>query len=138
MSRDLMRAAIMSVEQIVRTEMVYDMAIKEETAFLTGDGDQKPLGIFVATSEGISTARDVSAGNTSSSITFDGLSNAKYSLKVPYRNRASWMFHRTNIMAISQLKDGVGQYLWQPSRQIVSQTASSAGRSSRASTSPTR
>ena len=80
---------------------------------MTGDGSQKPLGVFVASADGISTARDVSTGNTATSIMGDGLIEAKYSLKEAYWPRARWIFHRDAVKQIRKLKDGNGQYIWQ-------------------------
>ena len=113
-SNTLLRNSNMGVEQLVRERLAYKFGVAEEKAFLTGDGNQKPLGIFVASDNGISTDRDVSEGNTATQIKADGLMEAKYSLKEAYMSRARWMFHRDAIKQIRKLKDGNGQYLWQP------------------------
>jgi HK97 family phage major capsid protein len=47
----------------------------------------------------------------------DGLIAAKYALKDAYRMKANWLFHRNAVEQVSKLKDGDGQYLWQPSVQ---------------------
>src|SRR5690606_2542035 len=49
--------------------------------------------------------------------TTDGLISAKYELKAQYWGRATWLFHRDAVEQIAKLKDGNGQYLWQPSVQ---------------------
>lgn len=116
-SRKLMRA-VPNAEEIVRTRLAYKFGITFEKAGLTGNGAQQPLGIFVASSDGISTSRDVSAGNTTTSIQVDGLKEAKYTLKMQYRNRARWMFHRDGVKQVSKLKDGNGQYLWAESVRV--------------------
>jgi HK97 family phage major capsid protein len=82
---------------------------------MTGDGAGKPLGLFTASVDGITTARDVSTGNTATEVKFDGLIEAKYAVKAQYRNKAEWIFHRTGIKQIRKLKDSEGQYIWQPS-----------------------
>jgi HK97 family phage major capsid protein len=115
-SNKLLRQAPDS-ESIVRDRLAYKFGITEEKAFLLGDGVQKPLGIFTASANGISTARDISNGNTATGITFDGLLAAKYSLKAPYLENAAWAFHRNAIEQIAKLKDNNGQYLWQPSKK---------------------
>lgn len=116
-SRTLVRKAVMPVEQIIIDRMSYKIGITQEKAFMTGNGAQKPLGIFTASADGISTARDVSTGNTTTSIQFDGLIEAKYTLKGAYWPRAQWLFHRDAVKQVAKLKDGDGQYLWQPSVQ---------------------
>jgi HK97 family phage major capsid protein len=96
-----------------------------EQAYMTGDGAGKPLGLFTAHADGIPTSRDVSTGNTSTAITYDGLINALYSLKGQYQASKSlrWLFHRDALKQIRKLRDdaggaGTGQYLWQPSMQL--------------------
>jgi len=115
-SRDLLRASVLDVESIVGEEIVRDFSELEEQAFLTGNGSQRPLGLFTASADGISTGRDVATGNSTTALTFDGLLEAKYSLKPKYRSSCTWLFHRTAVKNIAKIKDGDGQYIWQPSR----------------------
>ncbi|MCB0190635.1 MAG: phage major capsid protein [Anaerolineae bacterium] len=117
LSRKLMRA-VPNAEALVRMRLAYKFGITYEKAGMTGNGAQQPLGIFVASSDGISTSRDVSTGNTTTSIKVDGLKEAKYTLKMQYRNRARWMFHRDGIKQVAKLKDGEGQYLWAESVRV--------------------
>lgn len=116
-SAKLLRVASMNVESIVMDRMAYKFAIVEENAFLTGDGNNKPLGVFTASTKGISTSRDVSTDNTTTAITADNLINVKYSLKAGYLPGCVWLFHRDAIKMIRKLKDSQGQYVWQPGLQ---------------------
>ena len=111
-SNDLLRSAVINAEQLVRDRLAYKFGITEEKAFLTGSGAQQPLGLFTASTNGISTARDVSTGNTTTAITFDGLIEAKYALKPQYWPGAEWLFHRDALKQLSKIKDGEGQYIW--------------------------
>src|SRR5262249_34821442 len=88
-------------------------AITQEKAFLLGTGVQQPLGLFVASADGVPTSRDVSTGNTTTDIGADGLIEAKYSLKGNYWPRARWIWSREAVKRIRKMKDGNGQYLWQ-------------------------
>lgn len=122
-SRDLLRRSVISADMIVRDELARDASETQEDAFLTGHGAQQPLGVFTASSDGISTARDVQTGS-STNFTADGLVAAKYTLKQQYRNGgarsgARWLFHRDGISKISQLKDGDNHYLLQPARGLT-------------------
>ena len=110
----LINHAVLSVDQIVRDQLAYKFGITQEKAFLTGSGSGQPLGIFTASPNGIDTDRDVSTGNANNGIGADGLINAKYALKGQYQKTARWVFHRDAISGIRKLKDGDGQYLWQP------------------------
>lgn len=102
-------------ESIVLAEMSKKIGAGAESAYMTGDGSAKPLGIFVASDSGIPTGRDVSADNTATAITADGLQNAKYSVKQQYRRAAAWVASRDFIKMAAKLKDTDGQYIWQPS-----------------------
>ena len=113
-SKPLIRLSTESIEAMVRERLSYRFSVTLENAYLNGDGLQKPLGVFTADADGINTDRDVSTGNTDSSIKADGLIEAKYTLKTPYLRNARWVFHRDAVKQIRKLKDGAGQYLWQP------------------------
>lgn len=115
-SRKLLRQAP-DVEALVLRRLAYKLSVVMENAFLNGTGVNQPLGVFTASAQGISTGRDVSTGNTATEMRFDGLIEAKYTLKAQYWPMARWIFHRSGIKQIAKLKDGEGQYLWQPTTQ---------------------
>lgn len=116
LSNKLMRLAA-DPEGLVRRRLQYKFSVTMEKAYMTGHGAGRPLGIFVASTKGISTGRDVSTGNATTSIGADGLIESKYSLKPQYWANAKWIFHRDGVKQIAKLKDGEGQYLWQPGLQ---------------------
>lgn len=115
-SKDLLRFSP-NAEGIVRDALAYKFGVAMESAYLTGSGANEPLGVFTASTQGISTGRDVSTGNSSTSIQWDGLFEAKYSIKGQYWPRLRWVFHRDAVKQIAKLKDGDGQYVWEPSVQ---------------------
>ena len=116
-SNKLLQRNIINPETVVMERLAYKFAISEEKAFMTGTGASQPLGLFTASSAGISTGRDYSTGNTTTAPTFDGLIGAKYTLKQQYQNSPSvgWLLNRTTISTIAQIKDGQSRYQWQPS-----------------------
>lgn len=114
-SNKLLRVAP-NAEGIVMDRLAYKFAISQEKAFLTGSGANQPLGIFTASTQGITTARDVSTGNTTTAFTVDGLIEAKYSVKGQYQKIGQWLFHRDAVKMLAKLKDGDGQYIWQPTK----------------------
>lgn len=116
-SNKLMRQ-VPNVEALVTQRLSYIFGISQEKAFMTGHGVNQPLGLFTASNDGIPTSRDVSTGNTSTSITIDGLIEAKYSVKGQYHNAAEWLFHRDAVKMLAKLKDGEGQYIWQPTKTL--------------------
>lgn len=114
-SNTLMRNSVIPVDTLVLERLAYKFGITEEKAYLTGSGANKPLGIYTASNDGIPTSRDVSTGNTTTAITFDGLIEAKYSVKSQYWPKASWNFHRTTVKMLRKIKDGEGRYIWEAS-----------------------
>jgi HK97 family phage major capsid protein len=113
-SNTLLRLAAIGVDAIVRDEFSYEFATVEENAFLNGHGAGQPLGIFMGVAGGISTSRDVSTGNTTTAIKADNLIECAYTMPMQYRRDARWVFHRDALKMIRKLKDGEGNYLWQP------------------------
>ena len=79
----------------------------EEDAFLNGDGDGKPNGLF----------KDAQTGITipTADITADNVIDLVYKLKRPYRKKASFITNDGTLGALRKLKDLNGNYLWQPS-----------------------
>lgn len=115
-SRTLMNHSDMA-ERTLLDEIMYRVGTAQENAYMTGDGSNKPLGIFTASNNGISTSRDVSEGNTATAVTMDGLLSAKYGVKGQYHRNAQWVMHRDLVKMVAKLKDSEGQYIWQPSTQ---------------------
>lgn len=105
-------------EGLARDRLGYKFGTTQEKGFLLGNGVNQPLGVFVASNDGIPTSRDVSTDNTSTDITFDGLINAKFALKPQYWGRAKWMVHRDFVKSASKKKDNDGQYIWRESVRV--------------------
>ena len=113
-SQKLIRVSVLNIESLIANRLAYKFGITQEKAYMTGDGAEKPLGVFIASDDGISASRDVSEDNEATTIKADGLINAKFALKGQYWKAARWIFHRDAVKQIRKLKDGNGQYLWQP------------------------
>jgi HK97 family phage major capsid protein len=118
-SNELIRIGTHSPDALVQNRMSYKMAVTEEKAFMTGTGANQPLGVYTASANGISTGQDVTCGTTTD-FTADGLMDMIFSLKPQYQARGEWMFHRLGLKRVRKLKDGMGQYLWQPGLQAGS------------------
>lgn len=113
-SKTLARVSTIPVSQLIMERLRYKLGLTWEKAALTGDGAQKPLGIFTASADGVPTSRDVSTDNTATAVTADGLIEAKHAMKAQYWPGARWCVSRSLLKMIRKLKDGNGQYLWQP------------------------
>ncbi|MGI5443817.1 phage major capsid protein [Streptomyces shenzhenensis] len=124
-SRKLLRVAAMNPETIVRTRMAYRFATAQENSFMTGDGNEKPLGLFTvgnSTLGGITAARDRQiptngtgfVNSSTDGYAADALIDAKYSLKGQYHRNARWLFHRLILAEVRKIKDANDQYVWRP------------------------
>jgi len=110
-SEELINDSVFNLEQYIAKEFARRIGAKEEEAFFVGDGSGKPTGIFNATGGagvGVTTA-------SATALTFDEIMDLYYSLKSPYRKNAVFVTNDATVKAIRKLKDGNGQYLWQPS-----------------------
>lgn len=102
-------------EAEVRMAMSEDFGLKEGTAFLKGSGPKQPEGLLTA--NGVAYTPTGNA-NTLGSAPADLLIDFMYSLPTPYRNRGSWLMNSKTLGALRKLKDGQGNFLWQPSFQV--------------------
>lgn len=110
-SEELLNDSIFNLESYIAREFARRIGAKEEESFFIGNGTGKPTGIFNATG-------GAELGVTASSataITVDEIMDLFYSLKSPYRKNAVFVMNDSTVKAIRKLKDGNGQYLWQPS-----------------------
>lgn len=110
-SEELLNDSVFNLEQYIAKEFGRRIGAKEEEAFFVGDGSGKPTGIFNATGGagvGVTAA-------SATAITIDEIMDLFYSLKSPYRKNAVFVTNDATVKSIRKLKDGNGQYLWQPS-----------------------
>ena len=109
-SNELLNDSVFNLEQYISKEFARRIGNKEEDAFFNGDGSGKPVGIFHSTG---GAQVGVTAASTSA-ITADEIIDLFYSLDAPYRKNAVWVVNDATVKVIRKLKDGNGNYLWQP------------------------
>lgn len=109
-SDELLNDSVFNIEQYISKEFGRRIGTKEEEAFFIGDGTGKPIGIFNKTG-----GADIGVTAATTSITFDDVMDLYYSLRAPYRNKATWLLNDSTVKTIRKLKDGNGNYIWQPS-----------------------
>jgi HK97 family phage major capsid protein len=110
-SEELLNDSVFNLESYIAREFGRRIGVKEEEAFFVGDGSGKPTGIFNATGGaqiGVTAA-------SATAITVDEVIDLYHALKGPYRKTAVFVTNDATVKAIRKLKDGQGQYLWQPS-----------------------
>lgn len=93
----------------------------ENAATFSGDGNNKPRGLLTyGTAPTGDAARawqvfeHIASGSTTGITNSDYLINLVMSLKAAYRNGANWTMNRKMLGYIRTMKDGSGNYLWQP------------------------
>ena len=106
-SEELLNDSAFNLEAYFEREFARRMANKEEEAFINGNGVSKPVGILQRAEVGVTSA-------SATSFTADEIMDLFYSLKGSYRRNAIWVLNDETVKAIRKLKDGSGQYLWQP------------------------
>ena len=111
-SKPLIRKSVVPVDALVREEFSYMFGRVMENAYLNGNGNNQPLGIFTASNDGVSTSQDSSTSNTTTALTYDGLIEALFKMQAEYRPGARWLFHDDAVKMLIKIKDGNGRYIW--------------------------
>lgn len=110
-SEELLNDSVFNLQAYIAKEFARRIGSKEEEAFFIGNGTGKPTGIFHTTGGG---ELGVTAA-AQSALKLDEVLDLFYSLKSPYRKKATFMMNDATVKEIRKLKDGNGQYIWQPS-----------------------
>lgn len=108
-SIELLDDSMFDLEEYIAKEIARAFGIAEEQAFCVGNGTGQPTGLFTANG---GTVGVTTAGATA--ITADEIISLVYALKSPYRKNAKFLMNDATVAAIRKLKDGNGNYLWQP------------------------
>jgi HK97 family phage major capsid protein len=127
-TQKVLEDARLDLESWLASKSADRIARGENTAFISGDGQSKPRGItnyptaatadasrawgtFEHINTGVNGAFRARSGDVNP---VDDLVNAIYALKAPYRNNAVWMTSRSVLRDARKLKDGQGNFIWQP------------------------
>lgn len=118
-TQQLLDDSRVNIEEWLSTRIANKMAVTENMAYINGDGVDKPRGLltYPAGTTNPGQIQQIHSGNAAQ-ITADGLRTLFYALKTPYIRNAGWIMGRATIEAISKLKDGGGEYLWEPGLKV--------------------
>ncbi|MFG1341877.1 phage major capsid protein [Xanthobacter autotrophicus] len=131
-SQVLLEDAEVNVEQWLASEVETEFSRQENIAFLSGDGANKPFGILTYVTGAANAAKHpwgaitVVNSGAAAALTSDGVISLIYDLPSAFRAGAKIYTNRLSQSAMRKLKDGQGNYLWQPSYQ-AGQPATLAG-----------
>jgi HK97 family phage major capsid protein len=113
-SQKFLDDSFVNIEAWLAEKVSDKLARAEASAFITGDGFNKPRGILdYANGTGYEQIEQIDSG-VNDAIGADGLINLFYALKAPYRANASWLMKRSTVSAVRKLKGTDNNYLWQP------------------------
>ena len=110
-SDELLQDSAINMNVHLPTELGRAVATLSEAAYVNGDGSGKPTGAVQGSTLGTTVA-------SNSTITGDELIDLHDALKRVYQNRATWLMGGGTRTVVRKLKDGNGQYLWQPGLQL--------------------
>jgi len=101
---------IVNAEQWLAGKVADKFARLEATAFVSGDGVAKPIGLLTNTTSSTSysaTALQTINSGSSGAFTYNGLVDIQNSLKEKYQANATWMMKRATFGAIMKIKSGI-------------------------------
>ena len=118
----LLDDSAVNIDEWLAEEIQVAFAQQEGTAFVAGDGNNKPKGFldYTKVANGswswgnigyVATGTDGAFDATNPS---DDLIDFIYTLKSEYRANAHWVMNRATQATIRKFKDADGNYLWQP------------------------
>ena len=118
----LLEDSAVDLDAWLAEEVEVAFAEQEATAFVNGDGANKPRGFLDYTSVdedswswgNLGYMPTGSDGAFDASAPGDVLVDTIYALKSGYRQNANWVMNRKSQADIRKLKDGDGNYLWTP------------------------
>ena len=119
-SKKMLATSAIPIDQLVRNKLAYKFMSAFEKGILVGTGSGQPLGVFTASANGVSTARDVTSDRSAFTkasnmpCCADDLIKMKMNLRPGYRKNAQWVMHTDILRSIMLLKDNDGQYMWRP------------------------
>jgi len=118
----LLEDSAVNIDEWIAQEVEQVFAAQEGTAFVTGDGNNKPKGFLSYTTidngswtwGNIGTVPSGAAGAFPASDPSDVLVDLIYAVNAGYRQNAVFVMNRKTQSAIRKFKDSTGNYLWQP------------------------
>ena len=112
LDEDFVRDASFDIEDYLTARLARNFNFAEEKAFISGTGENEPTGIL-APGKGAELALVVDE------VTADDIIRLYFTLDRQYRRNAVWMMNDNTAMALRQLKDDAGDYLWRSTDDTI-------------------
>lgn len=120
-TQQMLDDAAVNLEDWIANEVEAEFAYQEGLAFVAGNGVNKPNGVLTYV-EGAANAAAHPFGAiktqttaSATAISSDELIDMVYDLPGALSQNARFVLNRTSLARVRKLKDGDGNYLWQPS-----------------------
>lgn len=113
--------AAVDIESWLGDEVDTEFARQEGIAFISGNGTNKPYGLLTYVVGAANAARhpwgaiEVVNSGHATQITTDAVIDLIYAVPASYRTNAKFFLNRLTQASVRKLKDGQGNYIWQPS-----------------------
>ena len=131
-TQQMLDDAEINIESWLANEVQQEFAYQEGIAFLTGNGTNKPNGLLTYITGGANAAvhpygaiTTVNSG-AAAALTTDGFLDLIYALPGEFTGNARFIMNRATQALARKLKDGQGNYIWQPS-YVAGQPSTIAG-----------
>ena len=109
-SEELLHDSAFDLAAYITGEFARRVGAAEEEAIINGNGTHKPTGLLhpsLGAEAGVTAA-------AAAAVTADELIDLQHSLKTGYRRKACYIMNDATVKLLRKLKDGSGQFLWQP------------------------
>ncbi len=120
-TQDILDDALFDVEAWLADEVETEFMRQEGVAFASGDGVNKPFGLLTYVTGAANAAKHpwgaipVVSSGAAAALTADAFISLIYDLPAAFQANAKLYINRAATAAARKLKDGQGNYLWQPS-----------------------
>lgn len=119
-SQVLLDDSAVDLEQWLASEVDTEFSRQEGIAFLAGDGANKPFGLLTYVTGAANAAKHpwgailTDTTGAAATLTGDGFITFMYNLPGAFAQNAKLYMNRLSLGSARKLKDGQGNYLWQP------------------------
>ena len=122
-TQQMLDDSVVNLEQWLANEVEVEFAYEEGVAFVSGNGTNKPNGFQSYVTAAASAAVHpwgailLKTAAAAAAVTTDEILDLVYMLPGEYTANARFVMNRSSQAAVRKLKDGQGNYIWQPSFQ---------------------
>jgi HK97 family phage major capsid protein len=110
-SEELLTDTAFGLDNYLAQELGESIGMLEETAFTTGDGTGKPLGL-ATTGNGVTVSQAGAGAGNVTTFTYSALAAFMFALGYQYRRNAVWIFADTAVRNLYTMVDGQSRPLW--------------------------